>query len=344
MRCFKMARDIAIDIGADTVRIAEKVRGIVLSEAAVMALDEDGSVVRIGNEAQRLLALSPGNITALYPFKEGLTKHREQASVFLDTVIRRVVNRSLIKPDAIVCLHANAHGASAVCDLLSRAPIKHVYVVESPFAAAAGFGCDVFLPKSHLVVDIGEMHCDIALISLGSVVTARNSKISGHAFDRAIYDFVKKSYGLKISQKTAEKIKLAVGTVCQGVDMPDITFTGRTVGDGKTSEITINGIETADSLRRDAKALANEIADFIAEIPIEHMTDVKSGGVILCGGASKLMGLDMYLGEQLNLPVRVAPDCESTVVLGAAKLLEYIDEMPLNTFNISRPRDSKNLF
>ena len=339
-----MARDIAIDIGANTVRIAEKGRGVVLSEAAVMALDEDGSVLRIGNEAQRLLSRSPGNITALYPFKEGLTKHREQAAVFLDTVIRRVVNRAFIKPDAIVCLHANAPGASNVCDLLSRAPIKHVYVVESPFAAAAGVGCDVFLPKSHLVVDIGEMHCDIGLISLGSVVTARSCKISGHAFDRAIYDFVKKNHGLKISQKTAEKIKLAVGTVYPGVDMPDITFTGRSIGDGKAAEAAIGGIDTVEALRRDADALAHEIAEFISEIPIEHMTDVRSGGVILCGGASNLMGLDLYLGEKLNLPVKVAPDSENTVVLGASKLLEYIDELPLNTFNISRPRDSKNLF
>lgn len=336
-----MARDIAIDLGASNLRIAERGRGIKLIEPSVLAVSpDDGRIIRAGSDADRLIGRSPGNVRALYPLADGI-QASEGLTALLQNAVGKTAKHSLSHPDAVVCVScaSAAQDGRALEKTLLKCGIKRVYIVESPFAAAYGAGCDVYLPKSSMIVDIGAASTDIGVISLGGIAASDSLRVAGFALDNAIASYIKKKHNIRITARTAEYIKCSVGTVWTRGNPEQVVFTGYSPNGGVSKELVMTSDETITVLEKPVSAIIDAVSAFIDTVPVEHLSDISSGGIILTGGSSRLWGFAELMEDVIGIKTRIAGDPENCVVNGAAKLLDNLADLPEGTVNISRPRD-----
>ncbi|UOR11270.1 rod shape-determining protein [Halobacillus amylolyticus] len=328
------ARDIGIDLGTANVLIHVKGKGIVLNEPSVVAIDRNtGKVLEVGEEARRMVGRTPGNIEATRPLKDGVIADFDVTEAMLKHFIQKInVRGFLSKPRMLICCPTNITKVEqkAIKEAAEKSGGKKIYLEEEPKVAAVGAGMDIFQPSGNMVVDIGGGTTDVAVISMGDIVTASSIKMAGDKFDTEILQYIKKHYKLLIGERTAENIKMSVATVFKGARNEEIEIRGRDMMTGLPRTITVNSEEIEASLREAVQTIVHAAKQVLERTPPELSADIIDRGVIMTGGGALLHGIDQLLAEELKVPVFVAEDPMDCVAKGTGIMLENIDKITRN--------------
>ncbi|AIQ20926.1 MULTISPECIES: rod shape-determining protein [Paenibacillus] len=331
-----LSKDIGIDLGTANVLIHVKGRGVVLDEPSVVTLESDTKkVLAVGEQARRMVGRTPGNITTIRPLRDGVIADFAVTEMMLKYFIDRVGGRTwYAKPRILICAPTNITSVEqkSIREAAERSGAKDVYMEEEPKAAAIGAGMDIYQPSGNMVVDIGGGTTDVAVLSMGDVVTASSIKIAGDKFDDAILKYIKQKYKLLIGERTAEDIKVTIGTVRPGGMQAEMDIRGRDMVSGLPQTLTINSGEVKEALWDPVSSIVAAAKSVLERTPPELSADIIDRGVVLTGGGALLNGLDELLSEQLHVPVWVAEDPMHCVVKGTGIMLDHLDKVVKKKF------------
>jgi rod shape-determining protein MreB len=319
------SNDLAIDLGTANTCVFARGRGIVASEPSIVAINRLTSRIEaVGNEAKEMLGRTPGNILAIRPMRDGVIADFESAERMLNYFIRKAhPRRGFVRPRVIIGVPAQITQVErrAVKDSAYRAKASEVHLIEEAMAAAIGAGMPITEAAGNMVVDIGGGTTDVAVISLAGVVYSKSVRVAGNAMDEAIILHVRKQHNLLIGERTAEEIKIQIGSAMP-LDSPrSMEVKGRHLLEGRPKTITITDTEIRDALSETVREIVRAVRDGLEQIPPELSADVFDRGIVLTGGGAMLQKLDARLREETGLPVAVAEEPLSSVVLGAGKML-----------------------
>ena len=321
--------DVGIDLGTSSVLVYVKGKGIVLREPSVLAVNRmTGELVAIGEEARVMLGRTPGNIVAIRPLRDGVISNFHDTERMLRYFLRRVVGKRLFfKPRVVVCVPSGVTEVEkrAVIDATEEAGARHTCLIEEPTAAAIGAGLDIGSAQGNIVVDIGGGTTDVAVLSLGGIVSSTSIKFAGDKFDEAIVKYVKKKYNVLIGEKTAEEIKINIGSAYPRKEDIYMETTGRNLVSGRPKTITMSSNETIEALEEPLMEIVDAIHSVMERTPPELSADISQNGLCMTGGGALLYGMDKLLEEKLSIPAFVADDPVSCVALGTGKTLDNID-------------------
>ena len=321
------SKDIGIDLGTANVLIYVKGEGIVLNEPSVVAYDEENHrLLAVGSEARDMLGRTPGKVKAIKPLKDGVIADFETTEVMLDYFIKKVLGKNIfIRPKIVICCPTNITEVekNAIKEAAEKTGTKKVYIEEEPKAAALGAGLEISAPSGSMVVDIGGGTTDIAVLSLGGIVTSASIKIAGNTFDKDIMKYVKDKYKLLIGERTAEEIKIKIGTVYEEKN-EKIDVRGRNLVTGLPHTIHITSNEIKDALSDSAFSIVRTVKNVLEQTPPELSADIVEKGIVLTGGGALLNGLDSLLSKELKIPVKVAESPLSCVAEGTGILLSNL--------------------
>lgn len=321
------SKDIGIDLGTANVLIYVKGEGIVLNEPSVVAYDEENHrLLAVGSEARDMLGRTPGKVKAVKPLKDGVIADFETTEVMLDYFIKKVLGKNIfIRPKIVICCPTNITEVekNAIKEAAEKTGAKKVYIEEEPKAAALGAGLEISAPSGSMVVDIGGGTTDIAVLSLGGIVTSASIKIAGNTFDKDIMKYVKDKYKLLIGERTAEEIKIKIGTVFDEKN-EKIDVKGRNLVTGLPHTIHITSNEIKDALSDSAFSIVRTVKNVLEQTPPELSADIVEKGIVLTGGGALLNGLDSLLSKELKVPVKVAESPLSCVAEGTGILLSNL--------------------
>ncbi|RPF54126.1 rod shape-determining protein [Aquisalibacillus elongatus] len=325
------ARDIGIDLGTANVLIHVKGKGIVLDEPSVVAMDKNtGKVLEVGHAARRMVGRTPGNIEAIRPLKDGVIADFDVTEAMLRYFIGKInVKGMFSKPRILVCCPTNITKVEqkAIKEAAEKSGGKKVYLEEEPKVAAVGAGMDIFQPSGNMVIDIGGGTTDIAVLSMGDIVTSESIKLAGDKLDQEILQYIKRKYKLLIGDRTAEDIKVNVATVFKGNREEEIDIRGRDLVSGLPRTITIGSAEIEEALRESVALVVQAAKQVLENTPPELSADIIDRGVILTGGGALLDGLDQLMAEELKVPVFIAEEPMHCVARGTGMMLENIDKI-----------------
>lgn len=326
------SRDIGIDLGTANVLIYVKGRGIVLNEPSVVAIDtKTGRALAVGEEARRMVGRTPGNIVAIRPLRDGVIADFEITEIMLKHFINKIkVKGFLNKPRILICTPTNITSVEqkAIREAAEKSGGKTVYLEEEPKVAAIGAGMDIFQPSGNMVIDIGGGTTDIAVLSMGDIVTASSIRMAGDTFDREILNYIKRKYKLLIGERTAEDIKIGVATVFPGSRHEEISIRGRDMVTGLPSTLTITSEEIMQALQEPVSNITQTAKNVLERTPPELSADIIDRGIILTGGGALLHGIDQLLAQELKVPVVIAEDPMTCVAEGTGRMLEHLDKLP----------------
>lgn len=326
-----LGKDIGIDLGTANVSIHVKGRGVVLDEPSVVAIESESKrVLAVGEEARRMVGRTPGNIVAIRPLKDGVIADFEITELMLKAFIGRVGGRRLFsKPRILICAPTNITSVEqkAIREAAERSGAKDVFLEEEPKAAAIGAGMDIFQPSGNMVVDIGGGTTDVAVLSMGDIVTASSIKVAGDKFDAEIMKYIKNKYKLLIGERTSEEIKIRIGSVYPGGRKETMDIRGRDMVSGLPQTINIQSEEVREALRDSVMAIVAAAKSVLERTPPELSADIIDRGVILTGGGALLHGLDALMSEELKVPVLIAEDPMHCVVKGTGIMLDNLDKV-----------------
>jgi len=337
-----MAKDMGIDLGTASVLVYVKGKGIVFKEPSVVAIDNNtNKILKVGREAQLMLGRTPGNIRAIRPLRDGVISEYDVTLKMLQHFIRRAAGgASLFKPRVMICVPSGITEVEerAIVDAATQAGAKKTHLIEEPLAAAIGAGIDIMRPNGNMVVDIGGGTTDVAVISLGAVVTAKSIKIAGDKFDEAIIKYIRKKYNVLIGDPTAESIKIKIGCVWPREETKNLQVKGRCLIEGLPKIIPINSNEVEEALEEPVESITEVVKSVLEDTPPELVGDISNNGIVLTGGGSLVYGFDKLLASITGIDARVADDAISCVAIGTGKSLEHIKYIPEGVLNISRGR------
>jgi rod shape-determining protein MreB len=326
------SNDLAIDLGTANTLVYVKGKGIVLSEPSVVAVRKDNKgynkALAVGKEAKLMLGRTPGNIVAIRPMREGVIADFEVTEAMLRHFIRKVHNRrTLLRPRIIVAVPSGITQVEkrAVRESAESAGAREVYLIEEPMAAAIGAGLPITEPTSNMVVDIGGGTTEVAVISLAGIVFSKSVRVGGDKFDEAILQYVKRKYNLLIGERTAEVIKTTIGTAYPQDDPESIEVKGRDLVSGIPKILTIDSEEVRLAITEQIETIVQVVKLALEQTPPELAADIVDRGIFLTGGGGLLKNLDILLREETGLPINIAADPLSAVVLGSGKALEDLD-------------------
>lgn len=326
-----LSKDIGIDLGTANVLIHVKGRGVVLDEPSVVTLESDTKkVLAVGEQARRMVGRTPGNIITIRPLRDGVIADFEITEMMLKYFIDRVGGRSwYARPRILICAPTNITSVEqkSIREAAERSGAKEVFMEEEPKAAAIGAGMDIYQPSGNMVVDIGGGTTDVAVLSMGDVVTASSIKVAGDKFDDAILRYIKQKYKLLIGERTAEDIKLNIGTVRPGGMQAEMDIRGRDMVSGLPLTRTISSEEVQEALWDPVSSIVAAAKSVLERTPPELSADIIDRGVVLTGGGALLNGLDELLAEELRVPVWVAEDPMHCVVKGTGLMLDHLDKV-----------------
>lgn len=326
---FFKATDIGIDLGTSTVLIYCKGKGIVLREPSVAAVDKiSGQVVGVGYEAQRMIGRTPGNLSAVRPLRDGVISDYDVTLQMLEMfLLKWVGKRRLGKKRIMVCVPSSVTEVEqrAVKGVAYKLGAKEVYVIEEPIAAAIGAGLDISEPRGSMVVDIGGGTTDIAVISLGACVLSESLKIAGDKMDEAIVRYIKRKHNLLIGERTAELLKINIGSAYPRSEVLYTEVMGRNLLTGLPKSITISSEDIREALQDNLQALVQGVHRVLERTPPELAADIFDSGVCMTGGGAQLFGLDKLFSERFHLNCYVADDPSSTVALGTGICLDNLE-------------------
>ena len=332
---------MGIDLGTASVLVYVKGKGIVFREPSVVAIDKNtNKLLKIGREAQLMLGRTPGNIMAIRPLRDGVISEYDVTLKMLQHFIRRACGTTLFKPRVMICVPSGITEVEerAVVDAATQAGAKKTHLIEEPLAAAIGAGIDIMRPNGNMVVDIGGGTTDVAVISLGAVVTPESIKVAGDKFDEAIIRYIRKKYNVLIGERTAEDVKIKIGCVWPREETKIIQVKGRCLLEGLPKIIPINSNEIEEALEEPVKSITEVVCRVLEQTPPELVGDISNNGIVLTGGGSMIYGFDRLLSSITGIPARVADDAVSCVAIGTGKSLENIKFIPEGVLNISRGR------
>ena len=338
--------DIGIDLGTANVLVYVNGKGIVLEEPSVVAIEKrSNTVLAVGEEARRMIGRTPGNIVAIRPLRDGVISNYDITEKMLTHYINKVVDKKgfarFFMPRIMVCVPTGVTEVEkrAVEEATRQAGAREVYIIEEPIAAAIGAGIDISKPDGNMVIDIGGGTADIAVISLGGAVVSESIKVGGDKFDEAIVKYMKKQYNLLIGERTAEQIKINIGTAHTREDELTMDVRGRNLVTGLPENITINSSEMLEALKECVDQIVSLAHVVLEKTPPELAADISDSGIIMTGGGSLLYGLDKRIEERTGISVRIAEDPLSCVAkgtgesLGALNLLETGGTLPFRRKN-----------
>jgi len=324
-----LSSDLAIDLGTANTLVYAKGKGIVVSEPSIVAMNTlTGKVEAVGKAAKEMLGRTPGKIIAIRPMKDGVIADFEVTEQMLSYFIRKAHNRNtLVRPRIVVGIPSEVTQVEkrAVKDSALKAKASEVYLVDQAMAAAIGAGLPITEPSGNMVVDIGGGTTDVAVISLAGIVYSKSVRVAGNEMDEAIIQYIKKKYNLLIGERTAEQIKLEIGSAYPLDEPLTMEIKGRDLIEGIPKTLTITDAEIREALAEPISIIVNAVRVALEKTPPELSADIVDRGIVLTGGGSLLQNLDRLLREETGLPVSVAEDPLSSVVLGTGKMLSDFD-------------------
>jgi len=327
----RFTRDIGIDLGTANTLVHVGGRGIVLREPSVVAVDKDrGKVIAVGEEAKRMLGRTPGNIIATRPLRDGVIADYDSAREMLKYFIDRANRRGALFLNVVVGIPSGVTEVErlAVIEAARAAGATKAYVIEEPMAAAIGAGLPVDQPIGSMIVDIGGGTTEVAMISLAGIVQSRSVRIAGDEIDEAIASFIRVAYNLSVADRTAEQAKLEVGSAFPLSEELTMVVKGRDLISGLPRSAVISSTEVRTAISKPIQSIIEAIKLTLESAPPELAADAFNDGITLAGGGALLRGLDQLIAEETGLPVKIARDPLSCVVIGTGKMLEAMHESP----------------
>ncbi len=325
------SKDIGIDLGTANVLIYEKGKGIVLEEPSVVSIDaQTGRMIAAGEEARQMLGRTPGKIEVVRPMKDGVIADIEATEMMLKHFINSLnIKGMLSQPRIMICCPTNITlvEKNAIREAAEKCGAREVFIEEEPKIAALGAGMDISKPSGNMVIDVGGGTADIAVLSLGDIVTSASIKIAGNRFDQDIVDYIKTNYKLLIGDRTAEEIKISVATVYPEGRKEELQVRGRDLVSGLPRTITISSTEVEEALRESVRIIVHAAKNVLEQTPPELSADIMNKGIVLTGGGALLHGLDRLLADELHVPVFIADNPLHCVVVGTGIMLDHIDKI-----------------
>jgi len=319
------SNDIGIDLGTSTTLVFVKGEGVVLCEPSVVAIEnESNRVIAVGEEAKKMLGKTPGNITAIRPMKDGVISDFEITEAMLKYFIKKVHRRKvLVRPAMVIAIPSGITAVEkrAVRDSAERAGARSVELIEEPKAAAVGVGLPVEEAAGNMIVDVGGGTTEFAVISLGGMVYSKSIRIAGDEKDAAIMEYLRKTYNLMIGERTAEEIKIRIGSAYPLDEELSMDVRGRDLISGLPKTISITSIETREALQDPVQAIVDASKSTLEQTPPELAADLIDRGIVMAGGGALLRGLDKRIADETGLPVHIADDPLTAVVLGTGQML-----------------------
>ncbi|HKL76411.1 MAG TPA: rod shape-determining protein [Halanaerobiales bacterium] len=323
------SRDMGIDLGTANTLVYIKGKGILIREPSVVAL-RDNEVLAVGNEAKKMIGRTPGNIRAVRPMKDGVIADFDITEAMLRYFITKAHKRSkLVRPRIIICVPSGVTEVEkrAVLDAAEHAGARKAYLIEEPMAAAIGAGLPVEEPTGNMVVDIGGGTTEVAVISLGGIVTSRSIRVGGDEMDEAIVSYIKNEYNLLIGDRTAEELKIDIGSALIGENEGQKEIRGRDQVSGLPKTISVKSSEVQKALREPIENIIEAVKMTLEKTPPELSSDVMDRGIILTGGGVLLQSLAELIKKETEIPVHLAEDPLDSVVQGTGIALEEIDSL-----------------
>ena len=325
-----MGTDMGIDLGTATVLVYIKGKGVVLKEPSVVSIDKNTNEVKaVGEEAKEMIGRTPGNIVAIRPLRDGVISDYDTTEKMLKYFIKKACGKKrMAAPRVVVCIPCKATEVErrAVRDAAINAGAKKVHLIEEPLAAAIGANLDIMEASGSMVIDIGGGTTDIAVISLGGIVVRSSIKTAGDKFDEAIIKYVRKKHKLMIGERTAESLKINIGSAYKREKEMSMEIRGRDLITGLPKNISISSEEMREALMEPVNAIAECTHSVLEKTPPELAADIADKGIVMTGGGALLNGLDKLIQSVTKVPVYVAEDAVSCVALGTGKSLDYIDK------------------
>jgi len=323
------SKDIGIDLGTANTLVHVKGKGVVLSEPSVVAIQRDtGAILAVGEEAKRMIGRTPGNIIAIRPLKDGVIADFDVTQGMLKYFISKALkSRTFIKPRVVVGVPSGVTEVEkrAVIDATLQAGAREAYLIEEPMAAAIGAGMDVREPSGNMVVDIGGGTTEVAIISLGGIVTSKSIRVGSDEMDEAIVYYVKKEYNLMIGERTAEEIKITIGSAYPDMKEQTMEIRGRDLVTGLPKTLKITSHEIREALSEPVNSIIEAIKVTLEKTPPELAADIMDRGIVMTGGGSLLQGLDKRINQETGMPVHIAENPLDCVAIGTGEVLEEID-------------------
>ena len=335
------ATEVGIDLGTANVLVYIKGKGIVLNEPSVVAINKDtDEILAVGEEARQMLGRTPANIVAVRPLRDGVISDYDITERMLKHFIRKTCGSGRVfKPKIMVCVPSGVTEVEkrAVREAATQAGGKDVYLMEEPVAAAIGAGIDISKPDGVMVIDIGGGTTDIAVISLGGIVASTSVKIAGDKFDEAIIKYMRKEHKLYIGERTAEELKLTIGTAFPRDEVVTKECRGRDLVTGLPKSVEVTSDEMMDALEEPLHAICEAVHNVLEITPPELAADISNSGIIITGGGALLCGIDKRIEDRTAIKVVVAEDPKSCVAVGTGKSLDILEKLESSSLNRRAP-------
>ena len=327
-----LSKDIGIDLGTANTLVYMRGKGIIIREPSVVAVDVKQDRVRyVGQEAKEVIGRTPGSIVAVRPLKDGVIADFDMTTSMLESFIKKAIkNKAFIKPRVIICIPSGITAVErrAVKEAAQNAGAKKVFIIEEPMAAAIGAGLPVGEPSGSMIVDIGGGTTEVAVISLGGIVTSRSVRVGGDEFDSSISNYIKKKYNLLIGERTAENIKINIGSAYAFENEElQMDIKGRNLLNGLPENILITSVEIREALADPLSHVIEAVKVTLEKTPPELAADIIDQGIMLAGGGAQLKGLDKLIHSETGMPVLIAERPIDCVADGTGKVLENIDKL-----------------
>ncbi|MFV3012646.1 rod shape-determining protein [Clostridium botulinum] len=339
---FSVGTDMGIDLGTATVLVYMKGKGVILNEPSVVAIDRNkNKVLAVGQEAREMIGRTPGNIVAIRPMRDGVISDYDITEKMLKYFIGKACGKKKISaPRVVICIPSEATEVEkrAVMDAARNAGAKKVFLIEEPLAAAIGADLDITKASGSMIIDIGGGTTDIAVISLGGIVVRSSIKIAGDKFDDAVIKYIRKKHKLMIGERTAEDLKIKIGSAFRKGENISMDIRGRDLVTGLPKNLTVTSDEMREALQDTVNAIAELTHSVLEKTPPELSADIADKGIIMTGGGALLSGLSDLIESVNKVPVHIAENPVSCVAEGTGKMLEYLDKM-----GISESGDGLNL-
>lgn len=326
------SNDLAIDLGTANTLVYVKGKGIVTNEPSVVAVRNDAKggkrILAVGMEAKNMLGRTPGSIVAIRPMKDGVIADFEITEAMLRYFIERAHNRrTMVKPRIIICVPYGITEVEkrAVRESAESAGAREVYLIEEPMAAAIGAGLPITEPSGNMIIDIGGGTTEVAVISLAGIVYSKSVRVGGDKMDEAIVNYLKRKYNLLIGERTAEQIKIEIGTAYPDEKVHKMSVKGRDLVAGIPKTIEVVSEEIREAITEPVNTIVDAVRVALEKTPPELAADIVDKGIVLAGGGALIRNLDVLLQEETGLPIMVAEDPLSAVVIGSGKALDQID-------------------
>ena len=335
MGLFGGGADIGIDLGTASILVYINGKGVVLKEPSVVAYDTNTNEIKaIGEEARLMIGRTPGNIKAVRPLRQGVISDYTITEKMIRYFIQKALGkRTFRRPRISVCVpsHITEVERKAVEDATINAGAREVFIIEEPVAAAIGAGIDISKPCGNMIVDIGGGTTDIAVISLGGTVVSDSLKVAGDDFDEAIVRYMRRKHNLLIGERTAEEIKIKIGTCYKRDEELTLDVRGRNLVTGLPKTVTLTSDETLEALSESANKIVDTVHSVLEKTPPELAADIADRGIVMTGGGALLYGMEKLLEERTSIPTMVAEDPMNCVAIGTGKYIDFINEYDLGT-------------